>query len=91
MRIFLLRGTINIAPHFNVREAYAVGFVPKRLGVSIGQIPVMGEEDPYHHLLEYKGPASLIAHIFNYLCVTVSLAAVAEPSHMLILPRPTLL
>jgi hypothetical protein len=78
MRIFLLRARSLLHTSMFARHTPS-GFVPKKPSVSIGQVPVMGKEDPYHNLLEYKG-ASLVAHIFILLCVTASVVAVAEPS-----------
>jgi hypothetical protein len=59
------------------------------MGVSIGHIPVRGKGGFIPELVEYKGAASLVTHIFVYLCVTASLAAVAEPLPELIPHRPT--
>jgi hypothetical protein len=59
------------------------------MGVSIGHIPVRGKGGFIPELVEYKGAASLVTHIFVYLCVTASLAAVAEPLPKLIPHRPT--
>jgi hypothetical protein len=55
----------------------------------LAKFPVVGKEDPYHNLLEYKGAASLVAHFFIYLCVTALVVAVAGPSLKLIPLRPT--